>query len=184
MELIDVYDENNNYLCSLDRKEVHDRNLWHRHVSAWVMNHEGKVLLQQRSLSKDKNPGKWGKTGGHVDSGETEEEAIKREVYEEIGLQVNDDEVRNIEVFKSTNTNEHYFTYGYIFFTNKKVDEFVLQEDEVAAVRYYSIEELEEIRRQDNKDYNLCNWDQDGFDKQMRLLKENRELITNYRKIK
>lgn len=35
MELIDIYDENNKYMnYSLDRKEVHDKNLWHHHVSA------------------------------------------------------------------------------------------------------------------------------------------------------
>ena len=79
MELIDIYDENNNYLgYSVDRKEAHDNNLWHHHVSAWIMNCDGDVLLQQRSFNKKKNPGKWAKTGGHVDGGETEEEAIKR----------------------------------------------------------------------------------------------------------
>lgn len=55
MELIDVFDENNNYLgYSLDRKEVHEENLWHRHVSAWIMNYNGEILLQQRALDKKK----------------------------------------------------------------------------------------------------------------------------------
>ena len=69
MELIDIYDENNNYLgYCLERKEAHDKNLWHYHVSAWIMNYDGEILLQQRSFSKKKNPGKWTKTGGHVSS--------------------------------------------------------------------------------------------------------------------
>lgn len=176
MELIDIYDENNNYLgYNLDRKEVHEKKLWHHHVSSWVMNYDGKVLLQQRSLDKDKNPGKWAKTGGHVDSGETEEEAIKREVEEEIGLRVKEEEIKNIEVFK--NSNEHYFTYGYMFFTNKKEDEFIIQKEELNAVKYYSIEELEEIRKQDNKDYTFCNWDEEGFNRQIKFLKENRDIL-------
>ena len=120
MELIDIYDENDNYMnYSLERKEVHDKNLWHHHVSAWIMNYKGQVLLQQRALNKKKNPGKWAKTGGHVDAGETCEEAIKREIYEEIGLEVNNDAIKNIEIFKSNNPNEHYFSYGYIFFTDE-----------------------------------------------------------------
>ncbi len=176
MELIDVYDENNNYLgYNLDRKEVHEKKLWHRHVSAWVMNYEGKVLLQQRALNKDKNPGKWAKTGGHVDSGETEKEAIKREVEEEIGLKVKEDEIKNIEIFK--NNDEHYFTYGYIFFTNKKEEEFIIQKEELNTVKYYSIDELEEIRKQDNKDYTFCNWDEESFNRQIKLLKENRNIL-------
>ena len=53
MELIDIYDENNKYLgYALDRNEVHSKNLWHHHVSAWIMNYDGKVLLQQRTFNK------------------------------------------------------------------------------------------------------------------------------------
>ena len=110
MELLDVFNENNEYLgYSVERLKVHEENLWHHHVSAWIMNYDGKILLQQRALNKKKNPGKWAKTGGHVDSGETCEESIKREVYEEIGLEVKDNEIENIEIFKSTNPNDRIF---------------------------------------------------------------------------
>ena len=180
MELIDIYDENDNYMnYSLERKEVHDKNLWHHHVSAWIMNYKGQVLLQQRALNKKKNPGKWAKTGGHVDAGETCEEAIKREICEEIGLEVNNDAIKNIEIFKSNNPNEHYFSYGYIFFTDLKEEEFKLQREEVNAVRYFSIEELEEIRKQDNKDYTFCTWTEEGFNIQIDLLKKYRDNIIN-----
>lgn len=162
---------------SLNRKEVHNKNLWHRHVSAWIMNYNGQVLLQQRSLEKKKNPGTWAKTGGHVGAGETCEQAIKREVYEEIGLEVNDDEIENIEIFKSPNPDEHYYSYGYIFYTNLSEDEFTLQKEEVNQVRYYSIEEIEEIRKKNDKDYTFCNWDDEGFNKQIYLLKKYRSLI-------
>ena len=131
MELLDVFNENNEYLgYSVERSKIHEDNLWHHHVSAWIMNYDGKILLQQRALDKKKNPGKWAKTGGHVDSGETCEESIKREVYEEIGLEVKDNEIENIEIFKSTNPNEHYFSYGYIFFTDNKEEDFKLQKEE------------------------------------------------------
>lgn len=185
MELLDVFNENNEYLgYSVERLKVHEENLWHHHVSAWIMNYDGKILLQQRALNKKKNPGKWAKTGGHVDSGETCEESIKREVYEEIGLEVKDNEIENIEIFKSTNPNEHYFSYGYIFFTDNKEEDFKLQKEEVNAVKYFSIEEIEQIRKADNKDYTFCNWDIDGFNKQINLLKKCRNKIINKIKIK
>ena len=181
MELIDVYDENNNSLgYSLDRAEVHQRNVWHYHVSAWIMNNDGKILLQQRAFTKKKNPGKWSKTGGHVDAGENCKDAIKREVYEEIGLAVNDNEIKYIETYKSTNPKEHCFSVGYILFTNMKEDEFVLQKEEVNKVKYYSIEEIERIRKQNNKDYTFCNWEDEGFNKQIRLLKKYREIAKKH----
>ena len=180
MELIDIFDENNNYLgYSLERSKVHKENLWHHHVSAWIMNYNGEILLQQRALDKKKNPGKWAKTGGHVDAGETPEESIKREVYEEIGLKVSDDEIKNIELFKSINPNEHYYSYGYIFFTDYKEDDFVLQKEEVNMVKYYAIEELEKKKKKDDKNYTFCNWDEAGFNKQIQLLKEYRDKISS-----
>ena len=184
MELLDVFNENNEYLgYSVERLKAHEENLWHHHVSAWIMNYDGKILLQQRALNKKKNPGKWAKTGGHVDSGETCEESIKREVYEEIGLEVKDNEIENIEIFKSTNSNEHYFSYGYIFFTDSKEEDFKLQKEEVNAVKYFSIEEIEQIRKADNKNYTFCNWDEDGFNTQIKLLKKCRDEIINKTKI-
>ena len=178
MELIDIYDEDNNYLgYNLDRQKVHDDNLWHHHVSAWIMNYGGEVLLQQRALDKKKNPGKWAKTGGHVDAGETCEEAIKREVYEELGLMVSDDEVKNIEIFKSTNPSEHYYSYGYVFFTDYKEEDYKIQKEEVNAVKYYSIEEIENIRKKDDKNFVLCYWDEESFNKQIELLKKCRDDI-------
>ena len=98
MELIDIFDENNNYLgYSLERSKVHKENLWHHHVTAWIMNYNGDILLQRRSLTKKKNPGLWSKTGGHVEYGENVLDAIKREVFEEIGLKVDNYEFINYE---------------------------------------------------------------------------------------
>ena len=50
MEILDVFDEFNNSLnYSKLREDVHNENLWHRHVSCWIMNYNGDILLQKRS---------------------------------------------------------------------------------------------------------------------------------------
>ncbi len=55
-------------------------------VGATIINSEGKVLLCKSH--------KWGNRyvipGGHIELGETMEEALKREVFEETGLTVKD----------------------------------------------------------------------------------------------
>lgn len=53
-------------------------------VSAWIEK-EGKVLLVKRPLHK-KRGGLWEFPGGKIEKGETPEEAIIRELKEELGL--------------------------------------------------------------------------------------------------
>ena len=59
-------------------------------LSAKVMicDSEGRCLLLKRSLSSKGNPGKWDFPGGKVDSAETFEHALLREVTEETGLSI------------------------------------------------------------------------------------------------
>ncbi|MBR3117172.1 MAG: NUDIX domain-containing protein [Bacilli bacterium] len=175
MEMIDVFDENNEPLnYSLSRDEVHEKNLWHRHVSCWIINNEGKILLQQRSLSKKRNPGLWSKTGGHVDAGEEVLDAAKREVFEEIGLKVDDDKIIQYSVYKSKDPSKNFYVYNFIFISNLKEEEYVLQKEEVEQVKYFDIEELEQYKKDNNSEFSFSKWEQDDFDYQMELLKEYR----------
>ncbi len=47
---------------------------------------QGRVLLIQRAVDPEK--GKWAMPGGYMDAGEIPEEALKREMLEEIGLDI------------------------------------------------------------------------------------------------
>lgn len=55
-------------------------------VAALVVNDEGKLMLTKRGI--DPGYGKLDLPGGFVDPGETVENALKRELYEELGLKV------------------------------------------------------------------------------------------------
>ncbi|MCE5344829.1 MAG: NUDIX domain-containing protein [Bacteroidales bacterium] len=62
--------------------------LLHPVIHLHLFNRSGKLFLQKRSVNKDIQPGKWDTSvGGHVDLGEKIEEALAREVREEIGLE-------------------------------------------------------------------------------------------------
>ena len=117
MEWLDVLDENGNYTGkSEERQVVHNDGLWHIHVGVWIMNKKGELLFQKRSMEKKVNPGKWSRTGGHVDSGETPLEAIQRETYEEIGVKIPTDKFKLLSIRKE----EVYLTnYKVIKETNK-----------------------------------------------------------------
>jgi 8-oxo-dGTP pyrophosphatase MutT (NUDIX family) len=53
-----------------------------------VIESDGKVLLVQKSLDDPNQPGKWEVPGGRLDFGEDVDEHLKREVKEEVGLDV------------------------------------------------------------------------------------------------
>ena len=50
MEYLDIVDENNELTGQVEeRKLAHEKHLFHRHVSTWIMNQKGEILLQKRS---------------------------------------------------------------------------------------------------------------------------------------
>ncbi len=175
MELIDVVDENNQLTGQVEERwTAYEKGLWRRTVSCWIMNKKGEVLLQKRTANKKRNPNKWAKTGGQVDSGETVEEAIYREVKEEIGVEIPKNQIKVIAIYKSDDKNKR-FAYNFIFTVNYKISDYILQPEEVQEVKYFSIEELELAKKNDDKNYTFCNWDTDDFYREMKLLKNKRE---------
>ena len=75
--------------------------------TAWViMFTENKLILGKRAPSV-RNPNLWNFFGGHVDAGETPEEAAVRELYEEVKVKANKSDLKLI----STIGNATYFSY-------------------------------------------------------------------------
>ena len=71
--------------------------------------------MQQRSLKSKFFPGKWDVTGGAVSSGETSDKAVIREVYEELGIKIDNYNITLIgkEIFERENdTGEIVDIYG------------------------------------------------------------------------
>lgn len=177
MELIDIVDENNELTGQVeDRWIAYEKGLWRRTVSCWIMNEKGEILLQKRAGDKRKNPNKWAKTGGQVDAGETVEEAIFREVKEELGIEVPKEQIKVIDIHKSNDKNKR-FSYNFIFVVNYKIEDYILQKEEVVEVKYVTIEEMELAKKNNDLNYTFCNWSEGDFDREIKFLKNKREEI-------
>lgn len=85
MELLDTYDEDGNFLGTVDRDIVHRDALWHNTVHCWLYDEDGNVYFQIREDTKTF----YTTASGHVQAGESIKEAFGREISEEIGIQVN-----------------------------------------------------------------------------------------------
>jgi 16S rRNA (adenine1518-N6/adenine1519-N6)-dimethyltransferase len=88
-EQFPVVDENDEVRRHASRAEVHGNNLRHRAVHILIFNHVGDLYLQQRSRWKDRHPLKWDSSAaGHVTVGENYDETARRELTEELGIDV------------------------------------------------------------------------------------------------
>lgn len=87
-EIFPIVDENGNVIGKATRGECHDGSkLLHPVVHLHLLDEKGRIYLQQRPMWKEIQPGRWDTAvGGHIDYGEGVEEALVREVREELGV--------------------------------------------------------------------------------------------------
>ena len=79
------------------REECHKKGLWHRAVYAFIIDKNSNILLQKRSAKKKLWPNMWDVTvGGHVDAGEFGRQSLIREVKEELGIDIANDDIKYI----------------------------------------------------------------------------------------
>ena len=148
MEYIDVLDENGVKTGEiLSRREIHKRGLWHRAIVVAVINEKNEILLQQRSMNKDKNPGLWDiSVAGHVSAGQDAISAAVREIYEEISVSIKPNisitDFRYIFSYRVSQkfTDDYIENQFYDFFILRKnglhLEDLILQESEVQNAKF------------------------------------------------
>lgn len=145
MEIIDIYNkrrEKTNKTCERGKEKDGEYGL---SVHIWIMNKEGKFLIQKRTKSRKRFPNMWSLTAGAVDTGETSEEGAIREAKEEIGVDINKDDMELILSFKRT----HNFLDVWLVRKDIDLKNIVMQEEEVQKVKWVTREELEEMIEND-----------------------------------
>lgn len=89
MELLDVYDDEGNVTGrTIIRGDKTAKLNSHEHIAVAVLfleNDKGEYLIQKTSKEKG---GEYSSTGGHIDHNETPLSTIKREVEEELGIEI------------------------------------------------------------------------------------------------
>lgn len=87
-EIFPIVNEDGLVIGSATRGECHSGSfLLHPVVHLHIFNSKGEIYLQKRPEWKDIQPGMWNTAvGGHIEYGETPEDALLREVREEISI--------------------------------------------------------------------------------------------------
>jgi len=108
---------------------------------------DNKVLLFKRSPEETTNPGKYGMLGGHIEKGESPEEALRREIKEEAGVELGS--------FKKLKTYELDEVQLNVFYTNEfDTENIKLDKKEHTGKKFFTLEELDEMSPEECIDTN------------------------------
>lgn len=88
MELVDIVNERNEVVGQIDKDEAHTNGALHRCIISELIDSKGNWTLVKQASSRQDGNKYVSPVGGHVQSGESEEDALKRETLEEIGIHV------------------------------------------------------------------------------------------------
>ena len=80
-------------------------------VTCYLIRGDEFLLLYRNKKKNDFNKGKYIGVGGHIEEGETPEEAIDREVKEETNLDIISKELRALIIFYFDEFEEHMYLY-------------------------------------------------------------------------
>lgn len=114
---------------------------FHKVVHIWIQNSMGELLMQKRSDTVDNCPGEWATTGGSVVAGEEPLVTAVRELSEELGLTVQAEELR----YCLTVQRKDAFCYVYLLKCDVTEEELRLQESEVAAAKWLTVDRIERM---------------------------------------
>lgn len=107
---------------------------------AGVIVEDGRILLIQRG--REPSSGKWSIPGGHLEWGETLEHAVRREVSEETGLQVEVGKLAGVFDLMTEDDEGTEYHYVIVDYFAKRIGGVLTAGDDAADVRWVPIDEL------------------------------------------
>lgn len=122
---------------------------YHLVVHIWIVSPDGRVLIQRRAEDKKLMPGEWAATGGAAIAGEDSFCAASRELYEELGIKSDKQNLKLVRRIKRRNS----FLDIWQIKTDISASELKLQKSEVAEAKWVSVDTLKEMIKE-NKYHN------------------------------
>ncbi len=166
-ELFDIYDENKNKLgrTKVRYKDTIDDGEYAIGVQAIIINSKKQILISQRSGKKPIYPLKWECNGGAVLAGETFTEGLVREIFEELGIELKEEDA----IYFNSIKRKHSFKEIYLFKKDLDISELRFADGEAIAGKWVDIDEFMDMFEAGEIVENV-NFDRDDYYKSLELL--------------
>ena len=139
----------------MNKMEAHEKAILHRAFSVFILNDNNEVMLQQRAQHKYHSPLLWTNTCcSHQRAGETNIQAGKRRLYEEMGFEVDLKELFHF-IYKAPFDNgltEHELDHVMIGYSNSEP---FINPEEVASWKWMKIEDIKDDMIQNPAEYTV-----------------------------
>lgn len=141
MEFLDIVDEHDAVVGRASHGDIYANKHAHRIVHVLLYNKRGEMALQMRSRQKSFCPLHWSTAvGGHVQSGETYEQAALREFEEELGTTA---ELRHLR--KDRYADHRGITKFLTTYTAQYEGPFEVNPEEVDRIEFFSRDKLRQM---------------------------------------
>ena len=151
-----VVDETDNEIGSAMLAEVWRDGLYHRIVSIFVIDNQGRMLLQLRGPNVKLYANCWDQAaGGHVDAGFSYEQAAINELAEELGI--HDMPLKSLGTFRTNNKLDDGRTinqFESVYLVKLPQDtKLNLEADELSKTKWFTPTELKTLASRNPKDF-------------------------------
>ena len=155
-EKVVLVNEKDEILGLMEKMQAHENGILHRAFSVFLFNSKGEMLLQKRAAEKYHSPNQWTNACcSHPRVDETYEQAAHRRIKEELGIDCHLEEKFWFIYKADVGQNLWEHELDHVFVGNYE-GEFNLNKEEVAEVRYISLENLN-IELENNPE-NFTEW--------------------------
>jgi isopentenyl-diphosphate delta-isomerase len=169
-EQVILVNEKDEPIGLMNKMEAHEKAILHRAFSVFILNDNNEVMLQQRAQHKYHSPLLWTNTCcSHQRAGETNIQAGKRRLFEEMGFEVELKELFHF-IYKAPFDNgltEHELDHVMIGYSNIEP---VINPEEVASWKWMKIEAIKDDMIQNPAEYTV--WFKIIFDEFYHYLEE------------
>ncbi|HLV38416.1 NUDIX hydrolase [Xanthomarina sp.] len=158
------------------KSKIHSKGYYHNTAHIWFYTKDGQILLAQRAATKTIYPLLWDiSVAGHVDAGETIEQAAIRETQEEISLTISETDLQKIGVFPCFQSYENgiidnEFHHTYLAELKVPLKKLKPQPGEVEALELVTVETFKSLLVNSNTNSYFVASNRDYYEKVLKAI--------------